>query len=272
MNQTLGKTTHVTGVSKGPVYWITLNQTAKRNAMSLEAWQAIPDLIREAEEDAAVRVIVFRGSGDEAFSAGADISEFPELRMEVEDGLKYNDAHNGAETAVLECSKPTLAIVNGWCVGGGLQLAMACDIRLGTNQSRFGITPARLGIVISHQTTTRMEAELGPAWTKLLLFTGRIVDATEAQRLNIIQYMGSETYIEEQGETLIEDIIRGEPLAQHATKHFSLRNVRSRTEDSYERQLVTESLLNDNYRDAVSSFINKSEVNFSDAPAHEGSR
>lgn len=270
MTQTIAKTPTVTGVIEGSVYWITLNQPEKRNAISLETWLEFPRMIREAEADPQVRAVVIRGSGDEAFSAGADISEFPENRFEPSKGLDYNDAHNAGEAAILECRKPTVALVDGWCVGGGLQVAMACDMRLGTSRSRFGITPARLGIVISHQSTTRLETEIGPAWTKLLLFTGRIISAEEALRINIIQDTGSEEYIEQQLDRLLSEIIGGEPLAQFATKQFSLRNIRTYTEDVPERQLVQESFSNERYHQAVKSFLNKEKTDFSAYPSHLG--
>lgn len=270
MTHTITKTPPVTGVVEGSVYWITLNQPGKRNAMSLEVWQAIPRMIRKAEEAPHVRAIVLRGAGGEAFSAGADISEFPEYRFESDQGLAYNDAHNGAEAAILECKKPTVAVVNGWCVGGGLQLAMACDIRLGTSGSRFGITPARLGIVISHQSTTRLESEIGPAWTKLLLYTGRLISADEALRINVIQDTGSEEYIDEQLQRLLKEIISGEPLAQFATKQFALRNVNTHTEDIRERQLVQESFSNERYHEAVKRFLDKRRTDFSVCPSYQG--
>lgn len=268
MTQTSVKTPPVTGVAEGSVYWITLNQPEKRNAISLETWQAVPRMIREAEQTPQIRVVVLRGAGGEAFSSGADISEFPEHRFEPVKGLAYNDAHNSAEAAILECRKPTVAVVDGWCVGGGLQLAMACDIRLGTSGSRFGITPARLGIVISHQSTTRLESEIGPAWTKLLLYTGRILSADEAFRISIIQEVGSEEHIDQQLQRLLEEIVGGEPLAQFATKQFSLRNVKTRTEDVPERQLVQQSFSNQRYHEAVRAFLSKQKTDFSAYPSH----
>ena len=144
-------------------------------------WQAIPTLVAQAEADPAVKVIVVRGVDRTAFAAGADISQFHERFRNRQSALTYMEVVNGAAGALADCLKPAVAMIHGDCVGGGVEIAIACDLRFCSSTSRFGITPARLGICYSMASTRRVSQAIGPSKTKDLLFTGRLIDAETAR-------------------------------------------------------------------------------------------
>ena len=167
--------------TQGAIAHLILDRPEKRNALDLEMWQAIPPLVARAEADPAVKVIVVRGVDRTAFAAGADISQFHERFRNRETVLTYMNAVNGAAGALADCLKPAVAMIHGDCVGGGVELAIACDLRFCSSASRFGITPARLGICYSMASTRRVSQAIGPSKTKDLLFTGRLIDAETAR-------------------------------------------------------------------------------------------
>lgn len=166
---------------------LVLNAPERRNALSLDMWQAIPGLVAQFEKDPAIRAIVVKGAGDEAFAAGADISEF-ETNRATDDGAKSYDAATHQATLSLErCSKPIVAAVKGICFGGGMALAMACDLRLASDNSRFCIPAAKLGIGYGLAGTEALVAKLGPSLTAEMLFTAKVYSAQEALARGIVQ-------------------------------------------------------------------------------------
>src|ERR687887_1684606 len=132
---------------EGPVATVVFNRPRMRNAISLAMWTEIARVTEGLAKDDSVRAIVYRGAGTEAFASGADISEFPESRKDTETSLKYNATTTAAYAAVRECPKPTIAMIYGYCMGGAMGLAMACDLRFAAHGSKFGIPAARLNIV-----------------------------------------------------------------------------------------------------------------------------
>lgn len=165
---------------------ITLNRPGKHNAINLAMWQAFSRLMPALDQDDSVDVVVLRGPPGGPFSAGADISEFTSLRRNPDDAELYGEAVTGGERAILTFTKPTVAMVEGFAIGGGSQVALACDLRLCAPDSRFGITPAKLGIVYALPSTARLVDVVGPAWASYLLMTGELIDATTALRIGLV--------------------------------------------------------------------------------------
>src|SRR4249920_1520331 len=130
----------------GSIGWITFNNPERHNATSYEMWQALPVVLDAYVKDPEVRAIVFRGAGEKAFSAGADISQFKEKRSGAEATKVYNAAADAANQALRECSKPTIAMIRGYCMGGGTAVAVGCDIRIAADNARFGVPAAKLGL------------------------------------------------------------------------------------------------------------------------------
>jgi len=172
--------------SDGPIAQVVLNRPQKRNAVTFAMWQRLPELFAEFEQDRQLKVLVLRGAGDRAFSAGADISEFETLRASSEGSQAYNVAAEHAQTALAALAKPTIALVRGACVGGGCGLALSCDIRFGDRSAVFAITPARLGLVYPVGVTKRLVDLVGPAQAKAILYTGMKIDAERAYELGLV--------------------------------------------------------------------------------------
>src|SRR5216684_3159236 len=131
---------------EAPLGYLLLNRPQVRNALNLRTWQRIAEGVAELASDDAIRVIIMRGATPEAFIAGADISEFPAMRNDAEQARAYRDAPNNAIASMVECRKPIVAMISGVCIGGGVQVALACDIRIAARGTRMGIPAARLGL------------------------------------------------------------------------------------------------------------------------------
>jgi len=164
---------------------LTLNQPAKRNAMTKAMWMALPEVCAVIEAAQEVKVLVVRGAGDH-FAAGADISEFETVYGTREAATAYRANVAAGVEALATLSKPTIAMISGVCVGGGMAIALACDLRIASTNARFGITPARLGIVYSLADTKRLVDAVGPSAAKNILYTGEIVGAESALRIGLI--------------------------------------------------------------------------------------
>ncbi|WP_091553087.1 enoyl-CoA hydratase/isomerase family protein [Micromonospora pattaloongensis] len=164
----------------GPVATVTIHNPARRNAMTPAMWRQLPALLDDLEADATVRALVLTGAGD-AFCAGADLGDLDEL-------VEAGDASIAvaAEERLAAFAKPTIAAIRGACVGGGCQLAVACDLRIAATDARFGVPPARLGLVYPAPTTRRLARLVGPAAAKHLLFTAELIDADRALRIGLV--------------------------------------------------------------------------------------
>ena len=139
-------TAKITVRQDGPIGWLVIDNPERRNAVTYDMWQAIPEALEGFAAEPAIRAIVVTGSGEEAFASGADISEFGERRATPEAVAQYNETTARAHAALIEIAKPTIAMIRGFCIGGGLALALCCDIRMAAEGSRFGVPAARLGL------------------------------------------------------------------------------------------------------------------------------
>lgn len=165
---------------------VTLANPAKRNAVTAEMWQAIPQILADLAANPGVRAVVLTGEG-EHFSAGSDIRDL--------DNLHHSHLPEAAEASIVGFAKPVIAAIRGYCLGGGCQLANACDLRIAATDARFGIPPAKLGIVYPLSATRRLVAQIGPAATKYLIFTSEQIDAGRALRIG-----------------LVDEVVDGDPL------------------------------------------------------------
>lgn len=177
---------HMIAEIDGPIGWMTFNKPERRNAVSLDMWQAMPEILDQFENNPAVRVIVLKGAGDRAFVSGADISQFEKARSTETANAHYDQISERASKALAECSKPTIAMIRGYCIGGGLAIAIGCDIRIATVDSKFGIPAARLGVGYGAPGVKKLVSLVGPSYTKEIFFTARHFDAAEAQMMGLI--------------------------------------------------------------------------------------
>lgn len=168
---------------------VTFNRPERRNAITFEMWHELRRMIEELSANDEVRVVVFRGAGDEAFSAGADISEFETHRQNSEQATIYNAAFDAAMDAAEAIGKPTIAMIKGACVGGGCEFSTACDLRVAADNARFGVPIARLGLPIAFREMRRMIRTIGRAKTMELLYTADLVPAEEAHRIGLVNHV-----------------------------------------------------------------------------------
>ena len=189
MNDTVSiplKSPHMLAEVDGPIGWMTFNKPERRNAVSLDMWEEMPEILHRFESDPAVRVIVLKGAGDKAFVSGADISQFEKARSSEESNAHYDHISELASKALAECGKPTIAMIRGFCIGGGLAIAIGCDIRIATTDSKFGIPAARLGLGYGAPGVKKLVGLVGPAFTKEIFFTARHFTAAEAQTMGLV--------------------------------------------------------------------------------------
>lgn len=171
---------------QGPIATITLSNPGRRNTMTQSMWLALEPACARLAEDASVRAVVVRGAGTD-FSAGADISDLGSILQDEESGHHDGGAVAAGEAALAGLHKPTIAAIEGYCLGGAWQIAAACDIRLASSEATFGITPAKIGIVYPMAGIERLVRIAGPATAKYLLFSGDFVDAEQARVLGLVQ-------------------------------------------------------------------------------------
>ena len=166
--------------------WLKLNNPDRRNAISLSMWQAIPTVLADFEADPDIRVVVVTGVGTRAFAAGADISEFEAVRDSAETAAVYAEHGERAYQALATTAKPTLAMIHGYCIGGGLAVALSCDIRLASERASFSIPAARLGLGYGQRHLSKLVSIVGPANAKEILFTARMFSAVEAASMGLV--------------------------------------------------------------------------------------
>jgi enoyl-CoA hydratase/carnithine racemase len=171
----------------GHIATVVFNRPQVRNAFNLAMWGALPGVVDGLARDPAVRAIVFRGAGEEAFASGADISEFREHRKDRASAEAYNARTAEAYRAMEACPKPTVAMIFGYCMGGAVATAMACDLRFSADTGKFGIPAGRLGIIYGLHAVKRLVSLVGPAVAKDILFSARVLDAAEAHRAGFVQ-------------------------------------------------------------------------------------
>ncbi|OZM72437.1 enoyl-CoA hydratase [Amycolatopsis antarctica] len=170
---------------EGDVARLTLSRPAKKNAISYGMWSALSEVVARVEDDPAIKVLVLTGAGED-FSAGADISEFGELRSSAEGAAVYDRAIDAAVRALTGMRKPSVAMIRGNCIGGGCQVAVACDFRFAADGARFGITPAKLGIVYDFESTRQLVSLIGPAQARYFLLSGRLIDSGRAREIGLV--------------------------------------------------------------------------------------
>ncbi|MFJ3669923.1 enoyl-CoA hydratase/isomerase family protein [Streptomyces sp. NPDC090106] len=198
----------------GSVATVVIRHPAKRNAMTAAMWRALPPLLKTLAADPEVRALVLTGEGG-TFCAGADIFTLQGSPEEAQ-GLAV-----AAEEALAAFPKPTLAAIRGHCVGGGSQLAAACDLRFAEEDALFGVTPAKLGIVYPASSTGRLVSLVGPATTKYLLFSGELIDARRALRTGLVDELLPEGELDDRVAEFTRTLVSRSQLTQAAAKEFA---------------------------------------------------
>ena len=206
--------------SQAGVATVTFNRPDSRNAIDYEGWLDLRRIADKLADDQAVKVVVFTGSGEEAFSAGADIRDFEQRRNDSTEAKVYAAAFDGAMDAIEALPKPTISLIKGFCVGGGCELSMATDIRIAADNSRFGIPVARLGILVGYREMRRLVNLVGPGNASYILLSGRLIDAVEALRIGLVNRVARLDQVGEQAYELAREMAQLAPLSQSRHKQI----------------------------------------------------
>ena len=197
---------------------VTFNNPDKRNAMSLDMWEGLGHALIELRDDPDVRVVILVGAGDKAFVSGADISQFEKNRHNAEASEEYSKKSAAQRALLADYPKPTIACIRGFCLGGGMQVAMLADIRFASENSQFGIPAAKLGIAYGYDGLKHLVSLVGPSWARLLMYTGMRIDSAEALRIGLVDRVVSDADLWSATLDIARTISGNAPLAIKAAK------------------------------------------------------
>jgi enoyl-CoA hydratase len=197
---------------------ITFNNPEKRNAMSLDMWEGFGHALVELRDDPDVRVVILVGAGDKAFVSGADISQFEKTRHNAQASEEYSKRSAAQRALLADYPKPTIACIRGFCLGGGMQVAMMSDIRIAAEHSQFGIPAAKLGIAYGYDGLKHLVSLVGPSWARLLMYTGMRIDSAEAVRIGLVDRVVPDTELWNATLDIARTISGNAPLAIQAAK------------------------------------------------------
>lgn len=242
---------------------LVLNRPDVHNSIRLAMYEALPGVVRAIDADASVKVLVVRGAGQRAFASGADISEFRSVRANKDTAKEYNEHVSAAERALEGMSKPTIAMVHGYCIGGGCGLALACDLRFADEQASFAITPSKLGLVYSLDSTKRLVDAVGPSQAKWILMSGQRVNAQRAFQIGLADEVVAADDLEKLTYEFAELLCTRAQFSVRAAKHIVGRIVAGQTEDDEaSRDLRNSSFDTEDYAEGVQAFLEKRRPNF----------
>lgn len=248
-----------------PLAWIVFNRPERRNAVSLEMWQMLPELVAQVADDKELRVLLIRGAGEEAFISGADISQFGQVRSGATATVEYDRATSNALAALASVEKPVIAMIQGFCFGGGCSVALMCDLRLCADDSRFSIPAARLGIAYGiERGVERLVHVVGTANALEILLTARVYNAEEAHQMGLVNRVVPkaelETYTREYARKLAENA----PLSMAAHKFFVQQSTKAASARDVDkvRALSAGCFASDDYKEGVAAFMEKRKPQF----------
>jgi len=255
----MSETDKILSRREGAVGYLTVNNPERRNAISLDMWEAATRTLEAFAGDAAVRVVVVTGAGGKAFVSGADVSRFGNERSTKEAVARYNTAVEKANAAFYEFPKPTIAMIRGYCIGGGVGLAVCCDLRICSDNSRFGIPAAKLGLGYGYVGVKRLVDVVGPAFAKEMFFTARQFDAEEARIMGLVNRVVPEAELEAYVKDYAEAIAANAPLTVDAVKFTVGEAVKEESRRNLARaaELVRECFDSNDYVEGRTAFVEK---------------
>ena len=249
----------------GPIGWITFNQPEKRNAVSQEMWQAMPEYVADLAADPAIRVVILRGAGETAFVAGADISQFKDRRRNAADEEEYRRISGAGGESLARLGKPLVAMIHGFCIGGGVSIAITCDLRIAADDARFGIPAARLGLGYHYKGMERLMSLIGPAYTKELFFTARTdFTAQDALRMGLVNQVVPKADLERFTRDYALTMSRNAPLTQRSAKASVEQLLKPEAQRDYALldKLIKDCFDSQDYQEGVKAFSEKRRPQF----------
>lgn len=248
---------HLRWERRGEIAELTIDRPEKRNAMSFEMWSQLPGLCAEVDADDAVKVLVVRGEGPH-FCAGADIGEFGTRRATPGAAEAYGEQVDAATRALTEMRKPSVAMIRGYCIGGGCELAMACDLRFADRTAEFAITPAKLGIVFNFGSTRRLVTLVGPSFARYLLFSGERVPVEHALRVGLVDRIEDPDGLAGATDAFASTICSRSQVSVQGSKAIIAEIVAGVDEAGEDaRRLTFDAVNSADYREGVEAFLQK---------------
>ena len=241
---------------------VTLNRPDKLNALNRSAWQELADVFTELNGLGLVRCIIVRGAGGKAFSAGADISEFADERCNVAQATTYGSIVEGAINTIIEGPHPTIALVEGACVGGGLEIACACDIRICGESSRFGIPVSRLGLTMAYPELQALLSVVASPVAKEILFSGELFDAHRAAAVGLVNRVVADDLVQQETYALAARVVKGAPLVNRWHKKFIRRLADSKPLADEEVHESYKAFGTKDFRRGYRAFLGKTDPDF----------
>jgi enoyl-CoA hydratase len=243
---------------------ITFNNPAKRNAMSLDMWEGLGSALIELRDNDDVRVVVLTGAGDKAFVSGADISQFEKVRHNAAASEEYSKKSEAQRELLANYPKPIIACIRGFCLGGGMQVAMAADIRIASDNSQFGIPAAKLGIAYGYDGLRHLVSLVGPSWARLIMYTGMRIDAAEAVRIGLVERILPDAELWNATMDIARTISGNAPLAIKAAKITIAQVLKDsdRRDMNAIKQVGTECMDSADFREGRQAFMEKRKPKF----------
>jgi len=241
----------------GPIGLMILDNPARRNAISGGMWRAIPLAMAGFEADTAIRCVILRGAGDVAFAAGADISEFEQHRSSAQNVAEYDAAIEAAHRSIENCAKPVIALIHGFCIGGGVAVALSCDLRYADTSSRFAVPAARLGLGYGVHGTNRLIATVGHAHAREIMFSARRYDATEALAMGLVNRVLPAAELDAYVREFALGLAANAPLTIAASKTVINSIIAENGDFSHAKVLIERCMKSDDYKEGRRAFMEK---------------
>jgi enoyl-CoA hydratase/carnithine racemase len=253
------QTTKMLSRKEGGIGYVIFNNPDRLNAVSLDMWAATHEILEDFRKDDAVRVVVVTGAGGKAFVSGADISEFDKQRSNQEQVDRYNSTSDKAFTSLYEFAKPTIAMILGYCIGGGLGLAMCCDMRICSDNSKFGIPAAKLGLGYGYVGVKRLVDVIGPSFAKEIFYTARQFDAEEARLMGLVNRVVPKDTLETFVKNYADTISGNAPMTIHAVKYAINEAVKDESARNlkHSAELVERCFSSNDYAEGRKAFMEK---------------
>ena len=213
-------TERLIGRKDGAIGWVVFNNPDRRNAVSLDMWEAIPPVLASFTADSEVRTIVLTGAGDKAFVSGADISQFEKTRSNAEQVQHYEEVAERANQALKTCDKPVIAMIRGYCLGGGMNIAVLCDMRIAADDARFGIPAAKMGLGYRASSMKNLVDVVGAAYAREIMITARQFTASEAKEMGLVNKVTKKVNLESAVKEYTDAISANAPLTMRTAKRI----------------------------------------------------
>lgn len=246
----------------GDIATVVLSAPERLNALNLPMWQGLAAAVRQLDADDGIRCIVLRGAGDKAFAAGADIAEFETERHDIDSARAYGAGMHGVLAALTACRHPIVAMIKGPCVGGGLEIAAVCDIRICGQSSRFGVPVKNLGLVVAYNEMRGLVNLAGPAVALEIVLEGRIFGAEEAKQKGLVNRIVADDEVETEAYATAKRIAAGAPLVARWHKKFVYRLLDPRPLSPEEDAESYACFGTEDFRIGTNAFLNKEQPQF----------